>query len=276
LAASQVEVVHDWVDYLAAAGGFVGAGAAITALVFAKRSAGDATRSATAAEQSAKAAGESLAFQRQDAEEARRQRELRADPDVELSARAMDASSERPPGRVILDLAITNEDGTRPAKRLLCNVFVEESLAINPCDGDGIDGDKGRIITSSQTLGRYSDTRVWVDRIDRVERNITTLRHLRVDEPASGTYWILARLFHEDLQEGSREREWELFVPPLGEELTVKAVELEEEQADPQGDEVGLEPVEPEGETVVSEGEFALEPVEPERGQDAAAVRPEP
>jgi hypothetical protein len=233
VAATSVEVVHDWVDYAAAAGGLagvVGAGAAIVALVFASRSADDAIRSAEAAVRSANAsekslelADASLAILRREAEEAQKLRELRANLDVDLHVRAMGTSSDGPPGYIVLNLGITNKDGTRLADDVHVNLFVPLSFDIRSCTGDGVGvSDKGGVVEAAHAPELYSDFNIWTDKIDSVTVNVTILRYIRVDRPPPGRSLITARLFHGDLPGGQSNREWWIDVPAKGEVVAVE------------------------------------------------------
>jgi hypothetical protein len=156
--ALPVEVVsthRDWLDYAAAAGGVagvVGALVAIAALVLAKKSADDASISAKAAEKS-------LAIMSDEAQAARRLREQRADPVIELHAKNIEPSV-RIAGEaveatdIVLTLGFRNE-GDRTAEYLTINFLIPDSLTWEPCDQFGNPAKEGQIAWTSELLGDH-------------------------------------------------------------------------------------------------------------------------
>jgi hypothetical protein len=78
-----VSTHRDWLDYVSAVAGIaglIGAAAAVVALIFARRSAGDASKSLERADAS-------LTIQREEAAAAKQEREQRADPVLVLHAK---------------------------------------------------------------------------------------------------------------------------------------------------------------------------------------------
>jgi len=250
LAAISVEVAHDWVDYLAAAGGLagvVGAGAAIVALVFAKGSAADARDSAAAARESldimrqsaadardsAAAARESLDIMRQEAQVAKEERERLADVDITVEARARETSDSGPPRCVILDLSIAN-NGTRVADVFVCNFTVPDALLVRIAYSDGRDApaDKepeyGRMVGASESGDLYSDCNIWLFKRGPIMIKGVIVRSLRIDRPPPGAYELEALIQQQDLPESYRNRYWTLTVPETGEGVTVTPTEPED------------------------------------------------
>lgn len=228
LAAISVEVAHDWVDYLAAAGGLagvVGAGAAIVALVFAKQSAADARGSAAAAR-------ESLCIMRREAQVAKEERERLADVDITVEARARETSDSGPTRCVILDLSIAN-NGTRVADVFVCNFTVPDTLLVRIAYSDGRDApadrepEYGRMVGASESGGLYSDCSIWLFKRGPIMTKGVIVRSLRIDRPAPGAYELEALIQQQDLPENHRYRYWTLTVPEAGEGVAVTPTEPE-------------------------------------------------
>jgi hypothetical protein len=220
MAILSVEVVrahHDLLDYLAACGGLAGGLAGIAALIFAGRSARDASRSAHAAE-------ESLAIMKDEAQAAKKARERRADLSLEVLALARGISSAGPPEAIILELKFIN-DGSRAAERLLVNFFVPDLLSLEARNADGEPEDVGQIIHTSATIGRHRGQLHWDYDIGPVEPAMPRLQHLWIISPPSGDYTLLGALANEDLPDGQRSYAWRLTVPETGDKICLVEVD---------------------------------------------------
>ncbi len=213
-AATSVKVVHDWVDYAAAAGGLagaVGAGAAVVALLLAKSS--------------ADAAKKTLTIMQAEAQAAKDERERRANPQLELKVRSVGTSNSGPPTTVLLDFGFFNQ-GSRATVDLACNVLIPEPLIVVSCDSRGLDANVGRVYSAAETMGRFEGVSVWVYDVhpSLPETGITRQRHLRLERPQPGTYALEAWLVERDIPGGRRYLTWRLNVPATGGEADVHPV----------------------------------------------------
>jgi hypothetical protein len=215
VSAVSVEVVsthHDWLDYVAALGGLAGGIAGVVALIFAARSAGDASRSATASVQSAGIAAESLTILRQEAQAAQEQRSRRA----ELVPSMRVVSTERGGGhaRVVLELRVDNV-GTRAASRLSISVGMPPSLRFVPSKPDGSPEDDGQTYVGSWGPTGETVVRRWDHDLGPLNPGAAVGQILVIDHATPGQYAIGVGMIHED-RHGTIEHVWELIVPASG------------------------------------------------------------
>jgi hypothetical protein len=208
LAAVEVSVHHDWLDYLAALGGLAGGLAGLVALVFAGLSKRDAGRSAAAAEAA-------LAIMQR-----------RAHPSVEIAVRAFGTSDTAPPAQVVLTLGFSN-DGTRVAERVVVNVLVPDTLSLEPSAdeyGNSL-ARKGLISMSpNEVMGAHTGAIYWADIVGPIDVGVHTPVYLRIQKPPAGDHALVVKLIHEDLP-AELEVCRVLHIPESGGDVTLREVD---------------------------------------------------
>lgn len=225
--ALTVSVRHDWLDYLAAFGGFVGGITALIALFLAWQSKGAADRSAKAAEATQRLADEQVAIMRREAAATQAERSLRAAPEIQLSARAMLTSPNEPPDWIILTVGLSNANGTRPVDRLTVNLLVPEVIAIEPSDEDGVPrlGAGGVMKSPDHQLGGHRGAVYWYEKdIGPIGRREHVVRFVRLTRPRPGSYEIQAELMNDDLPDGHSFHAWTLEVPTSGDRVELRPI----------------------------------------------------
>ncbi len=236
-AALPVEVIsahHDALEKIGAFGGLAGGLAGITALIFAARSAGDASRSATASERSATAAEtsaelaeQSLTILREEAEANREIRSRKAEPVISLFLDpAVGTTEDTPPVFVVLVLAFRNK-GNKVAERVWINFLVPDSIPrMETVDQAENNTYEGSIAHTSERVGEHEGAIYWVSDVGPLEAggSLNVLHRLRLHRPPPGDRIVKGLLINEDLPGRERERYWLLRVPAAGRDVELISV----------------------------------------------------
>jgi hypothetical protein len=211
-----IDIHYTWVEYAAVVGGVAGALVAIVALIFANVS--------------KNAANASLEIMRKEAAAAQEERERKSELSLTLHVRAFERDAPSPPAYVILDIGVEN-NGRRPAERVLCNVFIPDGLHVRPCDADGNDAEFGTIFSAETTYGEHGGGGMWSDVIGPVGPKTITVRNLRCS-PSPGTLLLEGALFHEDLDNGELDRAWLVQIPEMGTQVAIEPTEPKPDETD--------------------------------------------
>lgn len=161
---------------------------------------------------------------RREAAAAEAERERRAAPEIELSANAIWTSVNEPPGRIVLEVGLSNEHGTRPVDRLTVSLFMPDFLDPGPCgnragDGPGTGGIRNE---PNAEIGNHRGARVWFDTIGPIDPHVHLERFVVLARPRPGMHRIEAKLVHRDLAAGMSSHAWTLKVPQSGSEVELE------------------------------------------------------